>query len=104
MAGGVHGSLIAASSNANAVEHKHQHEQRDVVPETVGGHGGGMRLTGIECHPLPPWSIEPHASSATGTSMKRIELAPDQVTQCVVHVVKACVLVRLALVGVALQL
>lgn len=69
MAGGMHGGLIAASSNANAVEHEHEHKQRDAVPETVGGHGGGMRLTGIECHPLPPWSIEPHASSATGTSV-----------------------------------
>ena len=41
MAGGVHGGLIAASSNANAVEHEHQHEQRNAVPETVGGHGVG---------------------------------------------------------------
>lgn len=39
MAGRMHGGLIAACGNADAVEHEHQHEQRDAVPETVGGHG-----------------------------------------------------------------
>jgi hypothetical protein len=55
MAGGMHGGLVAASSDANAVEHEHQHQQGDAVPETIGGHGVGW-LTGTECHALPPWS------------------------------------------------
>lgn len=49
MAGGMHGGLVAASSNANAVEHEHQHQQCDAVPETVGGHGVGV----VDRHRMP---------------------------------------------------
>lgn len=41
MAGRMHGGLIAACGNADAVEHEHEHEQRDAVPETVGCHEVG---------------------------------------------------------------
>jgi hypothetical protein len=33
-----------------------------------------------------------------------IELTPDEVAQCIIHVVMACVFIWIAFIGVALQL
>jgi len=99
-----HGGLITASGHADAVKAEHDDQHSGAIDPAVVDHGVEWCWTPTGCHPMPPWSIQPYASSATGTSVQRIELPPDQVAQCIVHVVKAGVLVRLALVGVALQL
>lgn len=52
MAGRMHGGLIAASGNANTVEHEHEHKQRNAVPETVGGHGWDA----VDRHRMPPFA------------------------------------------------
>ena len=96
--------LVTASGHADAVKAKHDDKHSGAVDPAVVDHGVEWCWTPAGCHLMPPWSIEPYASSATGTSVQRVELTPDQVAQCIVHVVKACVLVWFALVGVALQL
>ncbi len=67
---------------------------------------GGRVAVSKRYQRLPPWStlVEPNARTPASASVQRVELTPYQVAERVVHVVKARVLVRLALVGVALQL
>ena len=86
-----------------------------------GGHVGGDRgaghcsvfgVPGLPAVPIlytigSPWqpcSVKADASASTGPCVQWIELTPDQVTQRVIHVVMPGILVRIALVRVALQL
>ena len=56
MTGGMHRGLITASSDANAVEHEHQHQQCDVVPETIGDHGARVAVVGgMRGEMMPDW-------------------------------------------------
>ncbi len=99
------GSLITADADADGVDHEQQHQGCAAVDPGIGDHGWNGR-TGARYRHLPPWStlVEPDPRTPASASVQRIELTPHQVPERVVHVVKACVLVWLALVVVALQL
>jgi len=89
----------------------------------VGGDGGaghGLVCGGVAPCPLimgytlpvwqaPQWSvhkssIQPHTRATASALMQRVELAPHQIPQRINHVIVAGLLVRVALLRVALQL
>ena len=105
------GGLIAADADADGIHHEQQRQGGEAVDPGIGGHGWDGRWAAVlavskRYQRLPPWStlVKPDASAAASASVQRVELTPDQVAERVVHVVKTGVLVRLALVAVALQL
>ena len=105
------GGLITADADANGVHHEQQRQGGEAVDPGIGDHGWDGRWAAVMAvskryQRLPPWStlVKPDASAAASASVQRVELTPDQVAERVVHVVKTGVLVRLALVAVALQL
>ncbi len=115
MAGGVIvmrlSSLITADADADGVHHEQQRQCCETVDQRIGGHGWDGRWAAVlavskRYQRLPPWStlVKPDASAAASASVQRVELAPHQIPERVVHVIEPRVLVRLALVAVALQL
>ena len=105
------GGLIAADADADGVHHEQQRQSCEAVDPRVGSHGWDGRWAAVlavskRYQRPPPWStlVEPNASAAASASVQRVKLAPHQVSERVVHVIEPSVLVRFALVAVALQL
>ena len=99
------GGLVTADADTNGIHHEQQRQGCKTVDPRIVDHGWNGR-TGTRYHRLPPWStlVEPDPGATASASVQRVELTPHQVPKRVIHVVKAGVLVRLALVVVALQL
>ncbi len=110
MARGVVVVRLVAAVLTSDVHHCQQHDGCNGVYETIvdhgwNGKGSASAAVSTRYHLAPPWStlVEPDACASASASVQRVELTPDQVPERVIHVVKACILVRLALVAVALQ-
>jgi hypothetical protein len=105
------GGLVTADADADGIHHEQQRQGSAAVDPRIGGHGWDGRWAAVlavskRYQRLPPWStlVKPDASAAASASVQRVELTPNQVAERVVHVIEPRVLVRLALVAVALQL
>ena len=111
MARGVVVVCLVAAVLTSDVHHCQQHDGCNGVHETIvdhgwNGKGSASAAVSTRYHLAPPWStlVEPNPGPPASACVQRVELTPDQVPKRVVHVVKACVLVRFAFVAVALQL
>ncbi len=111
MARGVVVVCLVAAVLTSDVHHCQQHDgcngiHKAIVDHGWNGKGSASAAVSTRYHLAPPWStlVEPDACAASSASVQRVELTPHQVPERVIHVVKPSVLVRFALVAVALQL